>query len=293
MSSLKDAAMNGTRGNDACQRVINERALNGFSDVDRSDDPHSFITYLDKANSNEQVRLTKQWLITDFLKPLNGDHILDVGCGVGHDARRIGKLVGRSGRVVGVDRSKTMIREAQRRIRRQDFPLEFLEGDVHHLDFRDSTFDGCLVISTLMHLMHPRKALAEMVRVLKSGGRLAAFEPDWDTLVVATGDTGIDETIVNVVRRSVQHSGIGHRLPVYLRQAGLADIRVQAGALMVSDWASANDAWRLEANVNSAINNGTVSAGRLRKLLKHVVLCSSSGTFFGASTGFAAVGTKP
>lgn len=267
--------------------------MNGFSDVDASKNPRALVRHLDKASANEQVRYSKCGLINEFLKPRKGDRILDVGCGTGHDAKTLAGLIGRNGLVVGIDRSSTMIREARRRIRHLCLPLEFRIGDAHHLDFPDNAFDGCLVASTFMHLDRPWLALKEIVRVIKPGARIAALEPDWDTIVLATGNRPADAMMVKIIRRSVCHSGIGHHLPVYFREMGLANISVQAGAWVVTDYGRANEVWRIRASVEHARRAGLLSPKKVRALTKVFMVSAKTGRFFGSSTGFAVVGTKP
>jgi ubiquinone/menaquinone biosynthesis C-methylase UbiE len=70
-----------------------------------------------------------------------GAIVLDVGCGVGHDARELMRLVGPRGRVAGVDYSEEMIAEARRAA--EDVPLpKFVVSEAHHLGFSSNTFDA-------------------------------------------------------------------------------------------------------------------------------------------------------
>jgi ubiquinone/menaquinone biosynthesis C-methylase UbiE len=268
-----------------------EKAFSGFSDVDHSGDPNSFIKYLDTSNVDEEVRHIKLQFIK-LLDPQKGWHVLDIGCGLGHDTHVLAKMVGRTGRVVGLDKSTALIREARRRLHDVTLPLEFRAGDAHHLDFPDNTFHGCLVSRTFMHLEHPRKALAEIGRVLKPGGRLAALEPDWDTLVMTTGKTAITRKIVEILRQSMRQSGIAHKLPMLFQQAGFRVIAVQARTFMVRDYDIANEAWRIQANVENARKAGLLSSVEARNLLSHLRWSSQNGLFFGAATGFAVIGQK-
>jgi SAM-dependent methyltransferase len=269
-----------------------EKAFSGFSDVDHSGDPDSFIKYLNQSNADEEVRRIKLQFIK-LLDPQKGWHVLDIGCGVGHDAHVLARLVGGTGRVVGLDKSRALIREAQRRLHGVALPLEFQAGDAHHLDFPDNTFHGCLVSRTFMHLERPHKALAEIGRVLKPEGRLAAIEPDWDTLVMTTGNTAASRKIVKVLRRSVRQSGIAHQLPMLFRQAGFQVIAVRAITFMVRDYDVANEAWRVQANIEHARRLGMLSSIEARTLLRQLKQSSENGLFFGAATGFAVIGQKP
>ena len=103
-----------------------------------------------------------------------GDQVLDVGCGTGTLALEVQRRVGSAGRVVGIDPGTEQIARARAKAARQHVPIEFQVGVIEHLAFSDQMFD--VVLSTLMmhHLPISLKAqgLAEIVRVLKPGGRL-------------------------------------------------------------------------------------------------------------------------
>jgi ubiquinone/menaquinone biosynthesis C-methylase UbiE len=103
-----------------------------------------------------------------------GDAVLDVGCGTGTLAMEVARRVGRAGRVAGVDPGTEQIARARAKAARRHVPIEFQIGVIEQLPFPDQTFD--VVLSTLMmhHLSASlkRQGLAEIARVLKSGGRL-------------------------------------------------------------------------------------------------------------------------
>jgi SAM-dependent methyltransferase len=171
--------------------------------------------------------------------------------------------------------------------------LQFCAGDAHRLEWANNTFDGCLVMSTFMHIQSPKQALREMVRVLKRGGRLVALEPDWDTLVMTVGDATVSSIIVNAVRQSVRHSGIAHELPVLFRQAGLQPVKVEAGTTVVSEYTLASDVWRIAESLNHACQSEIRGSYKTRGLLLQLNRASKKAEFFAASTGFAVCGRKP
>jgi ubiquinone/menaquinone biosynthesis C-methylase UbiE len=103
-----------------------------------------------------------------------GEHVLDVGCGTGTLALGAMRQMGKSGRVAGIDPSAEQIARARAKAARRGVQVEFQVGVIERLPFPDRSFD--VVLSTLM--MHhigaglKRQGLAEVVRVLKPGGRL-------------------------------------------------------------------------------------------------------------------------
>ena len=112
--------------------------------------------------------------------PAGGD-LLDVPCGYG----RHSIALARAGyRVVGVDRSRTLLAEARRRAG-EDAP-ELVEADYRELPFPDERFDAAVnLFSSLGYLGDDEdvKALAEIGRVLRPGGRLVIETMHRDRLV--------------------------------------------------------------------------------------------------------------
>lgn len=98
------------------------------------------------------------------------DQVLDVGCGLGHEARRLAERVGLQGRVVGVDQISAMIAEARRRVNDQNIPVAYEVGDAYQLAFLDNTFSLCRTERVLRYLRNPEVALQEMARVVQPGG---------------------------------------------------------------------------------------------------------------------------
>src|SRR5699024_16676 len=85
---------------------------------------------------------------------------------------RWGEIVRPGGSVIGVDLSEGMIEEARSRAADQGVKnITFKQIDAEALDLPDDSFDLIICSLGLMYYPYPEKALSEMVRVLKPGGR--------------------------------------------------------------------------------------------------------------------------
>jgi SAM-dependent methyltransferase/GNAT superfamily N-acetyltransferase len=103
-----------------------------------------------------------------------GDRVLDVASGTGVVSFAAARSVGKAGSVVGVDLSGVMIETARRRADvHRVANVGFVRMDAGKLGFPDASFDVALCAMGLMYTTDPARALGEMRRALRPGGRLA------------------------------------------------------------------------------------------------------------------------
>lgn len=124
--------------------------------------------------SEEQRRA---WL--DLLSRLVGAgpvRVLDVGCGTGFVALRCAEL---GHAVTGVDLSPQMIERARHKAQHDGLEVEFCVGDAVDLDLPDETYDLVVARHVIWNLPDPARGVAEWLRVLRPGGRLALIEGKW------------------------------------------------------------------------------------------------------------------
>jgi ubiquinone/menaquinone biosynthesis C-methylase UbiE len=104
-----------------------------------------------------------------------GDLVLDVACGHGNFTVELARAVGPEGLVVGLDISAAMLARAAARVRRARLGNVLLvRGDALALPFASAAFGRVNCSGGLHQMPDLARALAEMARVTRSGGRLAA-----------------------------------------------------------------------------------------------------------------------
>jgi SAM-dependent methyltransferase len=121
--------------------------------------------------------LTKELLSTENITKQS--KILDVGCGTGQTSAYLYSHYGAD--ILGLDINPIMLEKAKNRFLSQKMPIQLIQGSVEMLPIKDETFDFVLSESVLA-FVQKEKALKEIHRVLKSGGRLIANEMTVNTV---------------------------------------------------------------------------------------------------------------
>lgn len=103
--------------------------------------------------------------------------LLDVGCGTGTLATWCLGLAGLAS-VTGLDMSENMIAKANAKVTDAVLRerMQFVVGDAEHLPFPDHSFDVLTCCNSFHHYPHQDRAVAEMHRVLKPGGRIILID---------------------------------------------------------------------------------------------------------------------
>ncbi len=194
--------------------------LRGFEDVDASAEERSFIQFLDLAAQIPSIAKYRDRMLT--LCPVaSGSVVLDIGCGLGNETARIAHLAGKNGRVHGIDTSATLIRDAQRRTREVDTPVQFQLGDAHSIPFSGSSFDLCRAERVLLYLENPAKAIAEMARVTRPGGHVIVFDFDFGAFFIDSDFAVMTRHIEALLAGEPRNPAISRELPHLMRKANL------------------------------------------------------------------------
>jgi SAM-dependent methyltransferase len=172
--------------------------------VDRSTDPE-YLAY--QYSSAEKLRIRQEtheryserpndeffdWVVA-HLAPQPGMTVVDVGCGPGTYHTRFGQ---QQARVIAADFSAGMLHESRRQAVQHALPVCLLRADAQALPLGTGRCDRVLAAHMLYHVPDQVKALGEMRRVLRPGGRI----------VVVTG-AGATPRVMALHREVVQELG--------------------------------------------------------------------------------------
>ena len=118
----------------------------------------------------EAHRYTKEWHIpiaADF-ESARDQKVLEIGCGLGTDGAQFAAA---GAKYTGVDLTDASVELARKRFELFDLPGSFLTADAENLDFADDSFDLVYSHGVLHHTPDTQKAIREIHRVLRPGGR--------------------------------------------------------------------------------------------------------------------------
>jgi arsenite methyltransferase len=160
-----------------------------------------------------QRRSVRGWLA---LKP--GERVLDVGVGPGFLAAEMAGDVGPDGAVAGIDVSESML--ALARGRPAPHPIDLRVGGADAIPYPDESFDVAVSTQVLEYVPDIPKALSELRRVVRPGGRVLILDTDWDSIVWRSGDDARMAEVLAVWEGHLADPRLPRRLLGELRAAG-------------------------------------------------------------------------
>ena len=145
------------------------------------------------------------------------ERVLDVGCGAGHTALCFAPRVAE---VVALDLTEAMLEQARGLAARRGLAnLRFERGDAHALPFEDAAFDVVTCRVCAHHFARPERAVREVARVLRPGGRFVLVDS------VAPDDAAQD-TFLNAIEWLRDPSHVrNHAVPQWLAWLGAAGLQ--------------------------------------------------------------------
>ncbi|MEU3656777.1 methyltransferase domain-containing protein [Streptomyces sp. NPDC032161] len=242
------------------------------------------IVYLDRVAATDLGRSYKGGMLAELdIRP--GQTVLDLGCGPGTDLASLAQAVTATGTVIGVDHDETAVEAARKRTTDQHAVTVRL-GDIHDLPLPDHTADRARTDRVLQHVADPARALREIRRVLRPGGRLVMGEPDWETLTVDHPDSSLSRAYTQFVTdKVVRNARIGRQLPRLAAEAGFAVPTVIPITPAFRDAQAADKILGLERVTRRAVSAGYFTDEEAECWLDHL----AGGPFLAAVTFYIVV----
>ena len=132
----------------------------------------------DLMNSVMSAGLHHRWRAraVELAQVERGSRALDVCCGTGDLALALKDAVGPDGEVVGLDFSESMLEHARAKTAERGAEVSYVHGNALELPFEDGRFDAATVGFGIRNVVDLPRALAELRRVVRPGGRVVVLE---------------------------------------------------------------------------------------------------------------------
>jgi ubiquinone/menaquinone biosynthesis C-methylase UbiE len=264
----------------------------GYINIDQVPEPERYIRQLDEVGASDFWQEIKA-LMMEKLDLHPGDRVLDVGCGAGNDVVTLAKLVQPTGRAIGVDSSHAMIQAARQRAQALELPISYETGDAQQLNFPDNQFDACRVERVLQHLDHPQQALAELLRVLRPGGRLAIVEPDYGMTAIAGADPKLTQILVQARCNHFQSGRIGLLMPLLLKQLNAIQISTTKSCFTQQTFDADHRQFLQQKYTQPAQTAGLISAAAANHWLTQLEQAAAGDRYHHTVTVFIVSACKP
>jgi len=228
----------------------------------------------------------------ELIAPVHGERIVDVGCGPGLLALELSAAVGDEGRVTGIDASSAMIGLAKKRCA-DLHNVELVAGDATSLALDDASADVVCCTQVLLYVADYEKAIAEMYRVLKPGGRVLILETDWRSTVLHSLDEALTEKIIAAWDMAVPSPRLPARLRPLLRKTGFTSVQINAiPNISTSSDKGGFSMSMMEQCAHSACEQGIISEEKGREWLAGLIELGDKDEYFFCVNRFLFSATK-
>jgi ubiquinone/menaquinone biosynthesis C-methylase UbiE len=244
-----------------------------------------------RARAEDEIAVRDDYVRLLGVAP--GERVLDVGCGSGALTRTLAQQVAPGGRAVGIDTSPALLGVARELADAAGLGgvVEFQEADCRALPFSGASFDAVVAATTLCHVPDAGRALAEMVRVTRPGGRVGVFDLDGDSFLIAHPDRELTRRIVAAYYdQGMVNSWLVRGLPAVLADLGIVNVRTQGFMPLETGGYYADLAGRA---AQLAAQAGAITSVELQRWLDALRAEIAGGRFLGGRLHLFVWGTRP
>ena len=220
-----------------------------------------------------------------------GDVVLEVGCGGGTYLREIATAVGEQGRAIGYDVSADQV-AAARQYCDGLTNVTVDTGDLTGLAIDNETVDAVVAVQVLEYVADVDRALREIRRVARPGGRLVNVATNWAALFWSGGDPSLTAAVLAAWEQHAFHPNLPVELPRRLHAAGFGGTTQQPLTIVNRRFHPNSFSWWAAQLMGAhALGGGTLDRNDIDAWLSSLVEADAAGTHFLSSVPILTVAT--
>jgi ubiquinone/menaquinone biosynthesis C-methylase UbiE len=217
---------------------------------------HYNVSYLE--DTGRFLKTLKEYSYHPFTQ-INEGTVIDLGCGTGIDVNAMGKLLGNSVRVIGIDHDDVMLEKG--RSSYNDQPnIEFILSEATEIPFASEAADGLRAERLIQHLKEPENTFQEIKRVLKKDSPFVVVETDWSSLTFYNEHLLIENKIISYLTDKKINNGMAARkLTMYMQDAGFNNIHLEIFPFIIKSLKEANEYLWIERMIDETATENFIT----------------------------------
>lgn len=232
-----------------------------------------------------------------MLRKLNlqpSSRVLEAGCGPGTALPDLLEWIGPDGQITGIDPTRGLIDVAKQRAQELGVQqVSYNVGDIRELKFADGSFDAVFCDKILLHVGPVEQAVAEMVRVARSGGRVGTVEWYSQGMTINASDYALTRRIMDgSFPVAAYNPNAALEIEQLLSEAGLHEV---SGSAMIAESLQFMPSLKamLTRRVQQATEQGAIEPSVGEAWLRELETRDAAGHFYWGGLVRFAVGVKP
>lgn len=189
-----------------------------------------------ESNYRKRDFQRRRQLVEAALAAREGERVLDVGCGPGFYLEQLAPAVGPRGKLAGIDSSEEMVELARRRCAAIPNVELLVASAGDRLPFPDGEFDAAISVQVLEFVAEIDRALAELHRAVRPGGRVVVWDVDWSAAGWHSDRPDLTARVLRAWNGHLSHPDLPRTLASRLRAAGFTSVVVDGHAFATADF---------------------------------------------------------
>ncbi len=261
-----------------------------FRFLDDSEDAGYFLNSMGEVFDLDEVREIKRRAI-ERSEAKEGDKVLELGCGLGHDAEKFGVIVGEKGSVTAIDASIKMLEMAKSRSTQSN--VNYVLGDFDKIQIEDESFDICYADRFLVSQLEVSKVLNKIFHKLKKGGKICITDCDFSSILFYPHDNEITPILLQQLKDITQHPMMGRELVDYFQKAGFEQVKVYPEPYILRSYKRLIKMVDITRILHDLHHIGKLSLEQVKKQLSAFHEAEEKNNFIYATIFFTVTGIKP